>query len=187
MSIFWRAVACIVSRPAVASWLIARAQRTPYFHLPGYMDRWWLFNGYPPSTGEADDGQNYDRRRFRWLPSIRVHHILRADTAEHLHDHPWDARTIVLRGGYIERRLVWRRPNGGRAIVRRVRMTGDTSTIRFGDFHHIEEVTAEGVWTLFITGRKLGGWGFLVNGIKVPWREYERRFPPRTDAEVVRG
>ena len=26
----------------MVSWLIRRAQRTPYFHLAGYMERWWL-------------------------------------------------------------------------------------------------------------------------------------------------
>lgn len=183
VNLFWRIVAFAVSRPWIAERLIARAMRTPYFHLPGYMERWWLFNGYPPSDGAGD---HYDRRRFSWLPSIRIHHILRADTADHPHDHPWDARTIVLRGWYIERRALHTR-SGIEACIRHTRLPGDTATIDYGDFHHIEEVTAGGVWTLFITGGKRGGWGFLVNGVKVPWREYEARFPSRTDAEVVRG
>jgi hypothetical protein len=29
-----------------------------------------------------------------------------------------------------------------------------------------------GATTLFITGKYRGTWGFLVDGVKVPWREY---------------
>jgi hypothetical protein len=28
------------------------------------------------------------------------------------------------------------------------------------------------VWTLFCLGRQKGEWGFMVEGKKVPWREY---------------
>ncbi|WP_415774013.1 hypothetical protein [Pseudomonas sp. LB3P38] len=33
LNIFWRLVAKLLDRPAVAAWLIARAQRTPYQHI----------------------------------------------------------------------------------------------------------------------------------------------------------
>lgn len=168
MSILWRLIAFIVSRRPIARWLIWRAQCTPYFHLTGYMNRWWLFNPYAGSSSNeataAGDRARHSARRWSWLPSIRVHHILRADTADHPHDHPWDARTIILEGGYFERRHA-----GAPRIMRR----GDTAPIRHGDFHHIEHVSPGGVWTLFITWDYQGSWGFLVNGVKVPWRVYE--------------
>lgn len=168
MSILWRLIAFIVSRRPIARWLIWRAQCTPYFHLTGYMHRWWLFNPYAGSSSNeataAGDRARHSARRWSWLPSIRVHHILRADTADHPHDHPWDARTIILEGGYFERRHA-----GAPRIMRR----GDTAAIRHGDFHHIEHVSPGGVWTLFITWDYQGSWGFLVNGVKVPWRVYE--------------
>lgn len=163
----WRLVARIVSRPAIANYLIQRAQRTPYTHIYGrhnnnlYMERWWLFNPYPAAG-------NYTRKGWRnWLPSIRVHHIVREDDDGHLHDHPWDARTIILKGWYVEEvRTFWL------YLLRKRRQAGDTAPIRFEQYHRIDEVSDGGVWTLFFTWRHLGEWGFLVDGNKVPWRTY---------------
>lgn len=158
---FWRPMARFLARPRVAAWLIAYAQRTPYMHLPSnedpsYMGRWWVFNPYDRVTNKP-----------RWAPlipfSIRVHHIKRPDLERHMHDHPWDARTIILRGWYIENRLIgnpiWRRP-------------GDTARIGFEQYHRITDVSPDGVWTLFISWKWKGVWGFLVDGVKVNWREY---------------
>lgn len=161
---FWRAVAWLASRPRVADWLIARAMRTPYTQITSpdgqdvYMDRWWLFNPYPSHAGAT-------LRRYPWCPvSVRVHHIRRADADWHLHDHPWNARTIILLGGYAEVR------EDGRTLLR---TAGDTATLQFNEFHRIVEVGANlGAVTLFITGRYRGTWGFKVDGVKVPWRQY---------------
>jgi len=160
-NLFWRLVARIVSRPAVAAWLIERAQRTPYTHIMSldgqdcYMGRWWLFNPYPSSGAPK-------RRGWGWLPSVRIHYIMREDRDRHFHDHPWDARTIILHGWYVEYR--------GVDSVLRVR--GDTATLKFGEYHRIATVPEEGVWTLFITWKYRGTWGFVVDGKKVPWRQY---------------
>lgn len=158
----WRFIAKIIARPAVAGWLIQRAMRTPYVHLPDYMDRFWLFNPYEDADGRRDI-QGWLGRR---LPSIRLHHILREDLADHLHDHPWDARTIILSGWYrewTEEGVYLRRP-------------GDTRRILFGEYHHISEVSPGGVWTLFITWKYRGTWGFKVDGVKIPYREYLARY-----------
>lgn len=165
-NLLWRALAYIVSRPRVSDWLIQRAMKTPYTHLPGYMNRYWLFNAYEKKCG-------IEVSPISWLPSIRIHHILRRDEGRHAHDHPWDARTVILRGHYLESKVVGseHHPLGeGRHIY--ARLPGDTTPIRFGEFHHIEEVSVGGVWTMFITFKYRGTWGFLVNGKKVPWREY---------------
>lgn len=52
------------------------------------------------------------------------------------------------------------------------RQPGSTALLRFGEYHRIRYVPPEGAWTLFITWRKRGTWGFWVDGRKVPWREY---------------
>lgn len=65
--------------------IIRRAMRTPYSHLTGYMNRYWL---RPPAPGR------------RW--PIRIHQTLRSDHERALHDHPWNNISIVLRGGYWE-------------------------------------------------------------------------------------
>lgn len=159
--LFWRIVARIVSRQAIAAWLIRRAQRTPYAHIMSpdgqdcYMGRWWLFNPYT-SSGAAK------RKGWGWLPSVRIHHIMREDRDRHFHNHPWAARTLILRGWYREMR-----DDGSHW-----RFQGSTAKLEVDDFHKIATVPADRVWTLFITWRYRGTWGFWVNGAKVPWRQY---------------
>lgn len=139
----------LVSSDARVNWLIAHAQRTPYFHLDGYMERWWII------------------RPCKWLPfSIRVHHILREDYDRCPHNHPWSFRTIILRGWYEEEFLV----------DARLRFTlmepGSTCNRGTKDFHRIANVSQGGVWTLFISSKKSCEWGFMVDGQWVYWREY---------------
>lgn len=148
-------IAKLLARPRIANYLIRRSKRTPYTHLPGYMRRWWLFNPYTPVT---------EIRQFSWCPiSVRVHHILRKDLDRHLHDHPWDARTFILRGWYTEIR------EDGCVYTR---TAGDTARLNYGEFHRIVTVPPGGVYTLFVTFRYRGTWGFLVGDRKVPWRQY---------------
>jgi hypothetical protein len=164
-TLIWRVIAAIVSTERVGDWLIKRAMRTPYTHIMSvdgseiYMGRWWLFNPYPAS-GEAK------RFGWGWLPSVRIHHIMREDDDRHLHDHPWNARTILLEGWYTEQRqhLVLK--------YNRTRTKGYTGRLLFGEYHRITAVPEVGVWTLFITWKQRGTWGFDVDGVKVPWREY---------------
>lgn len=170
----WQCLAYVVSREPVANYLIKRAQRTPYFHLEGYMNRWWLFNSY---NFDPDNEKQSHERKIKWLPSVRVHHILRADTARHLHDHPWDARTIILKGGYVERRLEGFDMDGREYHARFIRGAGDTATLNYGEYHAIDGVDEGGVYTLFFTWDYQGTWGFLVDGKKIQWREYERLYP----------
>lgn len=150
----WRVAAYALA--CIAPLLIVIAKRRPYVHLSGYMLRYWLFNPYDREQGWLGER----------LPSVRLHCILREDEDRHLHDHPWDARTVILRGAYLEETLTskeWRLP-------------GDTKAILFGEFHRISLVDADdgdpGVWTMFITWKYIGTWGFLVDGKKVDWRTY---------------
>lgn len=162
----WKIIARIVSRARVADWLIERSKRTPYYPILGrdsdvlYMDRWWLFNAY----GKTADGRTAPPR-WPLLPSIRVHHICRPDDDDHEHDHPWDARTIVLRGWYIEQRRTHR-------LDPRAMCAGDTGPIVAGQFHRISQVNPGGAYTLFFTWRYIEDWGFWVDGKKIAWREY---------------
>lgn len=158
---FWHLVAKLLARPAVVEYLIRRAQSTPYTHIVTdgklYMERYWLFNAYP-DTG----GSGADRPRWQFPISIRLHRIMLPDQDRHLHDHPWDARTFILRGWYREDRGDWFFP----------REEGHTAELKFGEYHRIVEVSDGGVWTLFVTGKYRGTWGFLVDGKKVLWRKY---------------
>lgn len=166
----WAAIARVLAWPPIADRLIERAKRTPYRHIASadgqdvYMGRFWLFNPYPgrdqPNTGWRT-----------WLPSVRIHHICREDRDRHLHDHPWHARTVILRGRYVETRQI-SEDGPGPTHRRFMRQRGDTATLRYGEFHRIDSVSPGGVWTLFITYRYRGTWGFKVDGKKIPWRDY---------------
>ncbi len=172
-------LAKFLARPAVTDWLIRRAMRTPFTHIVGkdgsvYMERYWLFNPFPESSSQ--------RKRWQFPISIRLHHIMRPDEDRNPHDHPWHFRTIILRGWYDEvRPLVYSDPWSRKAryvgllgmLFWETRHTeGHTSTRKFGEYHRISEVSEGGVWTMFITGKYRGTWGFLVDGVKVPWRKY---------------
>lgn len=161
----WKLIARICAIPAVADWIIKRSFRTPYSHITDpksgdmYMGRWWLFNPYPGPE---------EQRKNRFPLSIRVNWIRRPDSDRNLHDHPWNARTIILKGGYVERRL-----EGNGTVHVYKRLPGDTAKINFGQYHKIESLIEPlGTWTIFITGKHRGTWGFLVDGAKVQWRKY---------------
>lgn len=178
MKTIWNIVARVVARPAVVDWLIRRAQRTPYSPIVKdgelYMERFWLFNPYP-DTGAS----GADRKPWRFPISIRIHRIVLPDQDRDLHDHPWNARTFILCGHYTEARQEVTPGAGtswidgdhvGEAVY--TRLAGDTAALKFGEYHRITEVSPGGVWTLFVTGKYRGSWGFLVDGVKVQWRRY---------------
>lgn len=189
----WRLAARVLSKPAVVDLLIKQATKTPYHHLASadgqdiYMARYWLFNPYDRETQQV---------KYRWFPwSVRLHFIHRADQDQHLHDHPWNARTIILRGGYEEERRLehetwsqemwdrvdphgWMRrfsesaPARAQAAEWIARRAGDTAALKHGEYHRIAAIHSDCAVTLFITGKYRGPWGFLVDGVKVGWRKY---------------
>lgn len=163
-----KGMAKLLAEPDVADWLIARSKNTPYIHLDGYMERDWLFNPYLTHEEKlALTAQGLPLPTRSVQPSGRIHHILRRDLDRHHHDHPWDAQTIILRGWYRELRLL---PDGSEQEF--LRVAGDTASLNFGEFHRVIEVSKGGAWTLFIAHKYQGTWGFLVNGQKVPYRQY---------------
>jgi hypothetical protein len=144
--------------------IIARARRTPYFHLAGYMERYWFFRDSAPPSEEH-------HKRI----AARVHHILRSDEDRHFHDHPWPTVSIVLRGGYWEVmptkqtqdpsldfccwRRIWRAP--GAIVLRRAHYR-----------HRIEIPHGATAWSLFIMGPYRKRWGFYTPQGFVYWRDY---------------
>jgi hypothetical protein len=183
---FWQLVAAIVTKEAVKTWLIRQAQKRPYFHLNGYMNRWWLI---PEELVLFDRtlslrGRNFHLRLAIPLPvAVRIHHILRADADLVLHDHPWSYRTIILDGWYIEENVF-----GEVKLCQK----GSTRAAAAETFHRIDEVSDGGVWTMFFMyGRRSNRWGFMIQtGIgprKIFWRDYEsanNRIDPTPDGGV---
>lgn len=143
----------------LVDWLIRRAMRTPYIHLDGYMERYWLAPYGSLPFGIA----------------VRVHRILRSDNDRHLHDHPWAFLSVVLRGGYHEERLA--RSYGKVELRRRVwRGPGSIAFRRATDWHQLHLPTIvdadQSCWTLFLSFRAQQKWGFLVDGKKVLAKAY---------------
>lgn len=160
-NLFWRLLARLLAKPKVTNFLINQAESKPYFHLDGYMHRWWLTPRFLLTRDE-----NGNLFPYRWLPSIlkcRVHHILRADNDRHLHDHPADNRSIILRG-YYDEQDVFGQSN--------IRCAGQTVFRRAECFHKIAYVPIYGVWTLWFLGDQTNKWGFLVDGRKVYYKTY---------------
>lgn len=105
--------------------------------------------------------------RSPWL-RVFLHRIDERDTDRYPHNHPWAwARSLILRGGYLEYR------HGEIAILQRSRTSrsgfgayewfepGNWSALSRDDYHRIEDVR-EGTWTLFVAGPQVQEWGYLT-------------------------
>ncbi len=132
---------------------------------------------------------------------IRLHHIIRPDEDEELHNHPWGdphrlynrrgeyrrldgearaSKALILFGGYEEERRI-----GSNKIwyIGRCRYSpGDTNVLYSDDFHRIDKLLHPlGTWSLFWTAPKTQSWQFWnrVTDVYTPWRtfieEKERR------------
>lgn len=143
--------------------VIRLAQRTPYTHLAGYMERWWLFRFGRFGAGESGE---------YGLVSARVHHILRSDNDRHFHDHPWPFVTVILRGGYWEQRPVLNAQGLVTDVETQWHGPGSILFRRARDLHRLVLPVGSTAWTLFMMGPKVQTWGFHVDGVKVPWRDY---------------
>lgn len=184
----------------LVDYLIRRAKRTPYFHLDGYMRRWWLVPyereikrrvvetepialdgfivGEASTTYTVTDGTgpvSWCRPIAKLIQklgyAVRVHEILRSDDGRDPHDHPWPYLTIILRGGYWETRY----NAAGEKISRRWHGPGSIMYRPAGSWHRLDVPNGMVTTTLFITGRYVDTWGFNVNGKKVPHCDYNKK------------
>lgn len=152
---------------ALVDRVIARAQRTPYEHLGGYMERFWLVE---PS-------------RWTFGCGVRVHHILRSDNDRDMHTHPWWSVSLPLRGVFWEVMPAKAGDadahHGGYVHLDepfrlRQRKPGDL-VFRRRTARHKLMLFRGPVWTLFITGPDKGkGWGYFVPGIGLVDRRFYR-------------
>lgn len=101
--------------------------------------------------------------RGRILPNIYLHFFFKGDQDRDLHNHPWNATTFVLSGGYSEEYLT-RTPGATYAhdymIKRRVLKAGNVARIGAEHYHRVD-LYLKGCWTLFFAGDILQSWGFM--------------------------
>lgn len=154
--------------------IITRAQKTPYFNLPGYMDRWWLLK---PHWWTLHFG-------------VRVHRFMRSDTDRALHDHPGCSLSILLRGAYTETMPVDQGQHpfddfvpGGTYSLHRVAGDVIPRSRRFG---HRLTLNSDEVWSIFVMRHARQAWGFRTREGWVWWREYCNEWEGLTHEEIRR-
>ena len=89
---------------------------------------------------------------------IYLHFIYKADEDKHLHDHPWNYTSIVLKGSFVEQR-----PSGSLLFNVKRLYPGDVVRRKAGEFHKIYALMTPAVYTLFLTGPRIREWGYNVN------------------------
>lgn len=141
-----------------ADWLIQRSFNTPYLHLEGYMERFWVFRFFP-YTG-VNDGHTH------WNFAGRIHHIMRSDRDRTFHDHPWWYLTIILKGGYTEVTPIYDKSGMYQGERRKFYGPGSILLRRAQSWHRLEldstlNEFGGGAWTFFITFKKVQEWGFV--------------------------
>lgn len=148
--------------------LVEQAKKNPYFHLDGYMERYWL---YP----FQNDGMN-----------IRIHHVLSSDKDRHHHDHPWPSTSIILQTGYWEIMPKDQEQDpslDATEFVRIWRAPGDVVTRKATDRHSLELEPGTTAWSMFIMGPLEQKWGFYTEEGKVYWRDYLNDYTTKTASD----
>lgn len=113
-------------------------------------------------------------RRWRvfstpWF-TVNIHGIYHRDEDQHLHNHPWDFFSVVLKGYYTERL------EGNR---KKIRFPGHMARRKKDAFHKIDSLHSKSVYTLNIMwNADEGNWGYKVKGEFVhheAYRELKRK------------
>ena len=102
--------------------------------------------------------------KTRWF-SIWLHGIYAPDEDKHLHNHPWDFKSLVLKGSYIEQ------TENGNITQRPGRFNSRNGK---EDFHKILELKSPVIYTLFIVSPVKRTWGYKVDGTFIQNEEYRK-------------
>jgi hypothetical protein len=86
---------------------------------------------------------------------VYLHRFDAPDSRPTLHDHPWPFISLVLRGGYVERRIDQKTMEiDEHHVVRRL------NVMPLGGSHAIMKLLRPRVWTLMLVGRRRRTWGY---------------------------
>lgn len=86
--------------------------------------------------------------------SIWLHGIYAADEDKHLHNHPWDFKSMVLKGSYIEE------TQHGFITQKPLKFNSRNGN----SFHKIHKLLTPVVYTIFFVTKQKRQWGYLVDG-----------------------
>lgn len=112
-----------------------------------------------------------------WAPGLRLHNIVRSDSDESLHDHPFDYVSLILKGGYLERREGARQEfhEPGSLLIRKAESLHSLNlSVEFAPNWQLDpkEVPA---WTLVLRGPYRREWGFMTKTGWMHWREFNEK------------
>lgn len=135
----------------------------------------WLTDLLLVKEIRSKNGELHFRRwRFFACPWFRIylHKICLPDYDEHMHDHPWNFVSLILKGGYLEKFATdsnysltlceLRRPGN---IVKRTRY----------DIHKIEKLLSSSNWSLVFAWGKYENWGYRADDQWIDHKLYRLR------------
>lgn len=137
-----------------------------------YLLRCWLST---PKLSEEDGQKGWESGN-----SLLLHRFFAPDDDDALHDHPWDFRTRILAGGYVEflPHSMWSASDGigpGYGQRQASHLAGSVITHKATDLHAVGSLlSALGpTWTLVETGPRVRAWDFFPPGKpRVPARAF---------------
>lgn len=102
-------------------------------------------------------------RRYRLLSTpwfnLYIHQLLKSDEDRHMHDHPWDFFSLILKGSYFEQTTY----HPYHIVVHsRTFRVGDLIEHDARDAHHIT-LKSPVVWTLVLTLGREREWGYRIS------------------------
>lgn len=158
-----------------------------------YLERYYLA-GDPSGLKYFPESERWLcwwQRPLTWLPCIYLHRFVASDADEELHNHPWQAASLIVAGGYVEERReppgaeggelqYWgsdvisgiRVPNAWKVVARTFRPW--TVNYLHANTYHRVRLLGDDCWSIIKIGEKVQSWGFWspASGEFVHWRQH---------------
>ena len=131
----------------------------------------WLKNLFLVKEIKSQAGELHFQR-YRIIEcrlfALYLHYIAKADEDKHMHSHPWNFYSMILKGGYIEE---IDNPRSFDTVKGRFIFS---IGYRFYDTYHKVVTLCRPTWTLVLTSPKKEDytWGYLVDGKHVAFDKY---------------
>lgn len=140
-----------------------------------YLERYYLFgdeSGLKYFPGRARI--SWWQRLLTWLPCTYIHRFVRDDADRELHNHPWEATSLILAGGYIEERRVPLPFNEHKYTVQtKLYKPWSLNRIYTDTFHRVM-LLEDDAWSVIVRGKTQQSWGFWdrETGKFTHWQEF---------------
>lgn len=161
-----------------------------YLIYSGLFAIWEAFMRYTNRKRTILDKNNNDPYLHRYYVFLKdrdekfpcnvfVHHFVKSDDENNLHDHPWDYITCILSGGYWEHMFVDSSTlgsvsggeNSGKSLARFWRNPGHIQYKSKDHLHRVQlpcdsKATQSNTWTLFVPLKREKSWGFFESSVE---------------------